>query len=76
MNTLTPATVFPSTVMHSRRFPVAYRFSYRVFSLLVDIDRLAEVGRNPLFSINHVEWHHKPFAWAVPLPCGIKYIHI
>ena len=38
--------------MHSRRFPVVYRFSYRVFSLLVDIDRLDEVGRNPLFSIN------------------------
>ncbi|QTR49154.1 DUF1365 domain-containing protein [Candidatus Thiothrix anitrata] len=52
MNTLAPAAVFPSTVMHSRRFPVAYRFSYRVFSLLVDIDRLDEVGRNPLFSIN------------------------
>ncbi|MDQ5767685.1 DUF1365 domain-containing protein [Thiothrix subterranea] len=46
------AAVFPSTVMHSRRFPVSYRFSYRVFSLLVDIDRLDEVGRNPLFSID------------------------
>ena len=52
MNMLAPAAVFPSTVMHSRRFPVAYRFSYRVFSLLVDIDRLDEVGRNPLFSTN------------------------
>ena len=52
MNTLEAAAIFPSTVMHSRRFPVRYRFSYRVFSLLVDIDRLAEVGRNPLFSID------------------------
>jgi DUF1365 family protein len=52
MNTLAAAAVFPSTVMHSRRFPVAYRFSYRVFNLWVDIDRLDEVGRNPLFSIN------------------------
>ena len=52
MNTPEAAAVFPSTVMHSRRFPVRYRFSYRVFSLLVDIDRLDEVGRNPLFSIN------------------------
>lgn len=52
MNMHDAAAVFPSTVMHSRRFPMQYRFSYRVFSLLVDIDRLPEIGRNPLFSID------------------------
>ncbi|MEZ5452980.1 MAG: DUF1365 domain-containing protein [Thiothrix sp.] len=52
MNTAAPAYVFPSTVMHSRRFPVRYRFSYRVFSFLIDIDRLGEVSRNTLFSFN------------------------
>ncbi len=52
MNMSAPAAVFPSTVMHSRRFPVSYRFSYRVFSVLVDVDRLAEIGLNPLFSID------------------------
>ncbi|MEZ5448920.1 MAG: DUF1365 family protein [Thiolinea sp.] len=39
--------------MHSRRFPVRYRFSYRIFSFLLDIDRLEEAARNPLFSFNH-----------------------
>ncbi|MBK1645963.1 hypothetical protein CKO25_15155 [Thiocapsa imhoffii] len=31
-------------VMHRRLFPVRYRFVYRVFSLLIDIDRIAEVA--------------------------------
>ena len=52
MNAAAPAHVFPSSVMHSRRFPVRYRFSYRIFSFLVDIDRLEEAARNPLFSFN------------------------
>lgn len=52
MNTPEPACIYPSTVMHSRRFPVSYRFSYRIFSFIVDIDRLEEIARNPLFSFN------------------------
>lgn len=53
MGAATPAAViYPSTVMHSRRFPVRYRFSYRIFSFLVDIDRVAELVRNPLVSWN------------------------
>lgn len=52
MNTSAPASVYPANVMHSRRFPVHYRFSYRVFSFLIDIDRLEEIKRNPLFSFN------------------------
>lgn len=35
-----PASIFTGEVMHRRLFPVQYRFSYRIFSLLVDIDLL------------------------------------
>jgi DUF1365 family protein len=39
--------------MHRRRFPVAYRFEYPVFSLLLDIDAIdALAQRLPLFSHN------------------------
>ena len=39
--------------MHRRFFPVQYRFVYRVFSLLLDLDRLDEVARRcRLFSHN------------------------
>jgi DUF1365 family protein len=33
-------------VMHRRLFPVRYRFVYRVFSLLLDIDRVDEIARD------------------------------
>lgn len=46
------AALFPSTVMHSRRFPVRYRFSYRIFSFLIDVDRVGEITHNPLVSFN------------------------
>jgi DUF1365 family protein len=40
-------------VMHRRLFPVHYRFVYRVFSLLLDIDRVDAVARHcRLFSHN------------------------
>lgn len=32
-------------VMHRRLFPVQYRFVYRVFSLVLDLDRIDEVAR-------------------------------
>ncbi len=32
-------------VMHRRLFPVKYRFDYRVFSLLLDVERVGEVAR-------------------------------
>lgn len=32
-------------VMHRRLFPVKYRFDYRVFSLLLDVERVDEVAR-------------------------------
>ncbi len=37
--------LYLTRVMHRRRFPVAYRFDYPVFSLLLDIDRLDETFR-------------------------------
>jgi len=45
--------LFSGTVMHARMKPVAHRFSYKVFNLLVDIDRLDELAAgNRLFSRN------------------------
>jgi uncharacterized protein len=48
-----PAWLYPSRVMHLRQWPVRYRFGYRLFYLLLDIDRLAESALRPrLFSYN------------------------
>ena len=33
--------LYPSTVMHRRLVAPLYRFTYRIFYLLVDIDRLS-----------------------------------
>jgi uncharacterized protein len=39
--------------MHQRMKPVGHRFRYKVYSLLIDLDRLAEAdGLSPLFSVN------------------------
>lgn len=38
-------SLVPGTVMHARMKPKAHRFSYRVFNLLIDLDRLPEAGR-------------------------------
>jgi DUF1365 family protein len=39
--------------MHARLRPVRHRFSYRVMSLLIDLDRLDEADRlSPLFAVN------------------------
>jgi len=40
-----PGQLVFGQVMHRRFFPVQYRFVYRVFSLLVDLDRLDEAAR-------------------------------
>jgi DUF1365 family protein len=48
-----PGAMFSGTVMHARMKPVAHRFSYKVFNLLVDIDRLDELAKRiRLFSYN------------------------
>ncbi len=49
------ATLYFGKVMHARLKPMGHRFSYRVMSLLIDLDRLPEAGRqSPLFGVNRV----------------------
>jgi DUF1365 family protein len=46
------ACLYVGEVMHARLKPVAHRFTYRVFNLLVDLDRLTDVDRQSrLFSV-------------------------
>jgi DUF1365 family protein len=49
--------------MHARLRPRAHRFAYRVFSILIDLDRLVEADRaSPLFSVdrfNLLSFHQK-----------------
>ena len=48
-----PGLLYSSVVMHRRTRPHPYRFVYRVFSLLVDIDRLDDLDRlSPILSVN------------------------
>jgi len=48
-----PASLYFGDVMHARLKPVPHRFSYRVMSLLIDLDRLDEAGRQcQLFGVN------------------------
>jgi uncharacterized protein len=47
------AALYVGDVMHARLKPVSHRFSYRVMSLLIDLDRLVEADRqSPLFGVN------------------------
>jgi DUF1365 family protein len=47
------AALYFGDVMHARLKPVGHRFSYRVMSLLIDLDRLVEADRqSPLFGVN------------------------
>jgi DUF1365 family protein len=47
------AALYLGEVMHARLKPMGHRFSYRVMSLLVDLDRLGEADRqSPLFGVN------------------------
>ena len=47
------AALYFGEVMHARLKPMGHRFSYRVMSLLIDLDRLAEADRlSPLFAVN------------------------
>ena len=58
-----PARLYPGKVMHARLMPFGHRFTYRVFSLLIDLDRLAEADRmSTAFSVNRanfVAFHEK-----------------
>ena len=47
------AALYFGEVMHARLKPMGHRFSYRVMSLLIDLDRLDDAGRqSPLFGVN------------------------
>jgi DUF1365 family protein len=47
------AALYFGDVMHARLKPIGHRFSYRVMSLLIDLDRLDEADRvSPLFGVN------------------------
>lgn len=48
-----PAALYFGDVMHARLKPLGHRFSYRVMSLLIDLDRLDEADRqSTLFAVN------------------------
>lgn len=47
------ALLYDGNVMHQRMKPLGHRFSYTVFSLMVDLDRLDEAGRQSrVFSVD------------------------
>lgn len=47
------AALYVGEVMHARLKPMGHRFSYRVMSLLIDLDRLDAADRqSPLFGVN------------------------
>jgi len=47
------AALYFGDVMHARLKPMGHRFSYRVMSLLIDLDRLDEADSlSPLFAVN------------------------
>ncbi len=47
------AALYVGDVMHQRMKPFGHRFRYRVFSMAIDLDRLAEADRlSALFSVN------------------------
>jgi uncharacterized protein len=48
-----PAALYFGDVMHARLKPFGHRFTYRVMSLLIDLDRLDEASRmSRLFGVN------------------------
>lgn len=56
-------TLYEGMVMHARMKPFTHRFSYRVFSLLTDLDQLPALGcMSKLFSVNQfnlISFHEK-----------------
>src|SRR6201994_3200176 len=49
------AALYFGDVMHARLKPMGHRFSYRVMSLLIDLDRLDDAdGLSPLFGVNRL----------------------
>jgi uncharacterized protein len=53
MSSRDPAALYFGEVMHARLKPKRHRFSYRVMSLLIDLDQLSEAdGMSRLFAVN------------------------
>jgi DUF1365 family protein len=56
-------SIYSGKVMHARLKPVGHRFSYKVASILIDLDRLDEAGKaSVIFSVNRrnlVAFHEK-----------------
>lgn len=51
-----PLTLYRGLVMHQRMRPKSHRFSYRVYSVLMDLDRQDEIGRlSP--ALSHNRWN-------------------
>lgn len=51
------ACLYTGKVMHQRMRPFGHRFNYRVFSLMIDLDRLKEAEASTrLFSVNRFNW--------------------
>jgi uncharacterized protein len=64
-----PACLYVGQVMHQRMKPVSHRFSYSVFSLMVDLDRLDEAAKlSALFSVNRFNL----MAFYESDHCGLK----
>ncbi|MFN3498631.1 MAG: DUF1365 domain-containing protein, partial [Pannonibacter indicus] len=57
------ASLYAGQVMHARMKPVPHRFSYSVFSLLIDLDRLKDADRQSWFfshrRFNLLSFHEK-----------------
>jgi uncharacterized protein len=50
---MSAASLYRGKVMHARMKPKAHRFSYKVYSLFIDIGKLEEADKqSPLFSVN------------------------
>ena len=50
---LAAASLYVGNVMHARLKPIGHRFSYRVMSLLIDLDRLDDANaQSKLFGVN------------------------
>lgn len=64
-NATQAACLYFGEVMHARLKPRGHRFSYRVMSLLIDLDRLDEADRqSPLFGVNRAalySFHEKDY---------------
>ena len=52
MKAITSSAIYEGTTTHVRRKPFEHRLQYGLFSLLVDLDELEELGRMKFFSHN------------------------